>query len=361
MRQLAVAAAVSLLVIAQAAAQHSGRHLLNPVYEETNKVVGPEKPAFKYKSAPSPASYESDLKVRSEKPYVDIYHKEPANKVEAKGSTKVDTWEGAKFTYKSGKGGSEYKFSSGKRAFEVNHKQSYQVNFPETDIKVGGGQPLQVDHRVTVTPPIANTTAVFTSGDGPSYKNTWEVNVPSNAGPKHRRRNLLAWLGRHLLNPVYEETNKVVGPEKPAFKYKSAPSPASYESDLKVRSEKPYVDIYHKEPANKVEAKGSTKVDTWEGAKFTYKSGKGGSEYKFSSGKRAFEVNHKQSYQVNFPETDIKVGGGQPLQVDHRVTVTPPIANTTAVFTSGDGPSYKNTWEVNVPSNAGPKHRRRWH
>jgi len=192
MRQLAVAAAVSLLVIAQAAAQHSGRrHLLNPIYEESNKFVGPDKPAFKYKNNPSPASYTSDLKVRSEKPYVDIYHKEPANKVEAKGSTKVDTWEGAKFNYKSGKGGSEWKFNSGKRAFEVNHNTEYTVNFPETDIKVGGGQPILVDHQVAVTPPIANETAVFTSGDGPSYKNEWAVNVGSNMGGGHvhgRRR-----------------------------------------------------------------------------------------------------------------------------------------------------------------------------
>ena len=167
--------------------------------------------------------------------------------------------------------------------------------------------------------------------------------------PSHRRRSLLSFLGRHLLNPIYAEANKFVGPDTPSFRYKTNPSPARYNTDLKVRSEHPWADVYHKEK-DWVNAKAATKVDTWEGAKFAYKAGKGASEYKFNSGKRAFEVKNKEEYKVNFPETDIKIAGGQPILVDQKAEVYGATANETINFATGDGPKFDNKWEVNVGS-----------
>jgi len=162
-------------------------------------------------------------------------------------------------------------------------------------------------------------------------------------------RHLLAANGRHLLNPVYEEVNHFAGPDTPAFRYKTAPNPAQYSSDLTVRSEKPWAEVYHKE-RDWVNAEGKTKVDTWEGAKFQHRAGKGYQETKFYSGKRAFEVNRQAEVNVNFPETDIRVAGGQPIHVDQEVHVTPPIANETIAVATGDGPQYRNEWAVNVGS-----------
>lgn len=140
--------------------------------------MGPATPAFKYSSNPSPASHTSDMKVTSQKPWADITHKE-SDLVTASGGTKVDTWEGAKFAYKAGKGGAEHKFNSGKRAFEVGHKSEYNVNFAQTNAAVAGGQPLAVSHNSALTAPIANETLGATSGDGPTFKNDWAVNVGS--------------------------------------------------------------------------------------------------------------------------------------------------------------------------------------
>jgi len=356
-RAILVVAALALLGTAWAQGHKgSGRRLLNPVYEEVNHFAGPDTPAFRYKTAPNPAQYTSDLKVRSERPWAEVYHREP-DWVNAHGSTKVDTWEGAKFQHRAGKGYQETKFYSGKRAFEVNRNTEVNVNFPETDIKVAGGQPIHVESEVHITPPIANETIVASSGDGPQYRNEWAVNAGSSMSGHGRRRSLLAW-ARHLLNPVYEEVNHFAGPDTPAFRYKTAPNPAQYTSDLKVRSERPWAEVYHREP-DWVNAHGSTKVDTWEGAKFQHRAGKGYQETKFYSGKRAFEVNRNTEVNVNFPETDIKVAGGQPIHVESEVHITPPIANETIVASSGDGPQYRNEWAVNAGSSMSGHGRRR--
>jgi len=182
--------------------------------------------------------------------------------------------------------------------------------------------------------------------------------VGSTQGGHGRRRSLLSFLGRHLLNPIYQESNKFVGPDTPSFRYKTNPSPASYKTDLKVRSEHPWATVEHKEK-DWFNAKSSTKLDTWEGAKFNYKAGKGQSAYKFDSGKRAFEFKNKDQYDVNFPDTDIKIAGGQPILVDQKVAVTGPIANETIAFATGDGPTYDNKWAVNVGSTQGGHGRRK--
>ncbi len=119
--------------------------------------------------------------VRSEKPYVDIYHREQ-DWVNAKGSTKVDTWEGAKYEYKAATGkGSEFKFNSGKRAFQVENKRRVDVNFPETAVVVDGGATLNVDQNVAVYGAGANETSTFATGNGPSFANAWTVDVgPTN-------------------------------------------------------------------------------------------------------------------------------------------------------------------------------------
>lgn len=121
-----------------------------------------------------------------------IYHRE-RDWVNARGSTDVKTWEGAKYEYKAHSGkGSELKFTSGKRAFEVNRAARVEVNFPETTVAVSGGQPLAVDHSVELYGAGANETVAFATGAGPSFSNKWEVNVgPTNtighgAGPHGR-------------------------------------------------------------------------------------------------------------------------------------------------------------------------------
>ncbi len=119
--------------------------------------------------------------VRSDKPWVDIYHRE-RDWVNSKGATKVDTWEGAKYEYKAASGkGAEFKFNSGKRAFQVESRGRTDVNFPETAVIVDGGATLNVDHKVEVYGAGANETSAFASGNGPAFANAWEVNVgPTN-------------------------------------------------------------------------------------------------------------------------------------------------------------------------------------
>jgi len=198
MRAILVIAALALLGTASAYRQDgTGRQLLSPIYSERNKVTGPETPAFRYRTKPDSASVKSDVKVRSEHPWASVDHYE-YDWVNANGTTKVDTWEGAKFNYKAGKGGAgrdfvrsgqQYNFNSGKRSFFVNNQQEYNVNFPDTDVKIAGGQPLAVDTAFAVYPPNANQQVEFKTGDGPKVNNEWYVNAgPTMAGAGRRRR-----------------------------------------------------------------------------------------------------------------------------------------------------------------------------
>jgi hypothetical protein len=125
--------------------------------------------------------------VRSEKPWVDIYNREK-DWVNAKGSTKVDTWEGAKLDYRAQTGkGSELKFNSGKRAFQVERKSRVDVNFPQTAVVVAGGDTLNVDQKVEVYGAGANETIAFATGNGPTYANNWAVNAGSTNTVGHGR------------------------------------------------------------------------------------------------------------------------------------------------------------------------------
>ena len=129
----------------------------------------------------------SSPQVRSEKPWVDIYNREK-DWVNAKGSTKVDTWEGAKLDYRAQTGkGSELKFNSGKRAFQVERKSRVDVNFPQTAVVVAGGDTLNVDQKVEVYGAGANETIAFATGNGPTYANNWAVNAGSTNTVGHGR------------------------------------------------------------------------------------------------------------------------------------------------------------------------------
>lgn len=216
------------------------RKLLNPIYSEASDFVGPETPTFGYRNTPKAAAVTSETNVSmschatsthmcsfnfgdfrlqllptvfealpqqfpsatddcdeearkltaddahgaaapqvlSEKPYVNYEEKQGAI-YQGTGSTEVQTWEGATATHTTGKGGINFKFAGGKRAFEVVHKDRHAVNVPQTNVEVGGGQPIAVSHKhaFAYTP---NSTAVFASGNGPVY--TTGTNVTVNPG-----------------------------------------------------------------------------------------------------------------------------------------------------------------------------------
>ena len=135
--------------------------------------MGPDTPSFRYRATHPPASYTSDLKVRSDHPEVVIENKQK-DWVNSKGMTKINTWDGAKLVHNTGKGGVDFKFNSGKRAFNVLHANVHNANFDQTKVSVGGGTPLAVDSKHLFNT-YTNSTGAFALGDGPKFNNAWNV------------------------------------------------------------------------------------------------------------------------------------------------------------------------------------------
>lgn len=160
---------------------------MNPIYSESHKLVGPDSASFIYRANHPPASYKSALTVRSDHPVVDIVNTQ-SDLINSKGSTTVNTWEGAKLSHTTGKSGVDFKFSSGKRAFNAVSGSTHAINFDQTNVNIGGGTPLAVDHLSLLTVS-TNSTGVFALGDGPKYNNAWKA----TAGPGQ----LAAMAGHH--------------------------------------------------------------------------------------------------------------------------------------------------------------------
>lgn len=159
--------------------------MLNPIYSEGNVLTGPETPSFRYRATPPPATYVNDLTVRSEKPYVDILNTVKQPQFAAKGSTTVNSWEGAKLAHTTGKSGVDFKFNSGKRAFGYLTANTQNLNFDQTNGIVDGGMPLAVDYKNSFGG-YSNSTGAFATGSGPVFRNGWNVTAGPGSVPHGR-------------------------------------------------------------------------------------------------------------------------------------------------------------------------------
>jgi hypothetical protein len=158
------------------------RRLLAPVFTDETKIKGPGTPAFKMNVAPAPAAVNTATNVKVERPYFSYKNTVPGQVVTAAGDTSVKTWDGAKFAYSATEEGTTTSFDTGKRAFEYKSEDSYAVNFPQTQIAAGGGNTFAYTSSTDIVGPVPNTTAAFTSGDGPSGSGTWAFGLGPGSG-----------------------------------------------------------------------------------------------------------------------------------------------------------------------------------